>query len=94
MPIYEYQCTQCGRIYEVFQNFKDEPLKKCKDCLGEVTKLISNCSFQLKGTGWYVTDYARKEEGKDKAESKTEEKKSSDNNTSIKTEPAHSKTNE
>ncbi len=93
MPIYEYQCTQCGKIYEVFQSAKDEPLKKCKDCLGEVTKLISNCSFQLKGTGWYVTDYARKEsgkeEGKPKTESKSEEKKPSDTTPSAKTESTH-----
>ena len=91
MPIYEYQCTECGKIYEVFQSAKDEPLKKCKECLGEVTKLISNCSFQLKGTGWYVTDYARKggkEGGKPNTESKSEEKKSSDTATSAKTESA------
>ncbi len=61
LPIYEYQCSQCGQIYEVFQSIKDEAMKKCKLCSGDVTKLISNCSFQLKGTGWYVTDYARKE---------------------------------
>ena len=92
MPIYEYQCTQCGKIYEVFQSAKDEPLKKCKDCLGEVTKLISNCSFQLKGTGWYVTDYARKEggkeDGKSDTQSKSEEKKPAENSTSAKTESA------
>ena len=92
MPIYEYQCTQCGKIYEVFQSAKDKPLKKCKDCLGEVTKLISNCSFQLKGTGWYVTDYARKENGKEEGkpnkESKSEEKKPPENTTSTKTESA------
>jgi putative FmdB family regulatory protein len=92
LPIYEYQCTQCGKIYEVFQSAKDEPLKKCKDCLGEVTKLISNCSFQLKGTGWYVTDYARKESGKEESkankESKLEENKPSDNTSSTKSESA------
>ena len=63
LPIYEYQCTQCGHIYEVFQSAKDEPMRKCEQCLGDVTKLISNCSFQLKGTGWYLTDYARKDAG-------------------------------
>ncbi|MCX5895149.1 MAG: hypothetical protein NTZ51_04865, partial [Proteobacteria bacterium] len=47
----------------MFQSAKDEPMRKCEQCLGDVTKLISNCSFQLKGTGWYLTDYARKDAG-------------------------------
>ncbi len=57
MPIYEYECSNCGKIFEVFQRITEEPLTKCKACKGPVNRLISQCSFQLKGTGWYVTDY-------------------------------------
>lgn len=60
MPIYEYECTQCGKIDEVIQKFSDKPLTKCKRCSGKLHKLISHSSFHLKGTGWYVTDYAGK----------------------------------
>jgi putative FmdB family regulatory protein len=57
MPIYEYECSKCGKNFEVFQRITEEPLTKCKLCEGRVNRLISQCSFQLKGTGWYVTDY-------------------------------------
>ena len=57
MPIYEYECHNCGKVFEVFQRITEEPLAKCRFCDGEVHRLISQCSFQLKGTGWYVTDY-------------------------------------
>ena len=60
MPIYEYECTNCGEIEEVFQKFSDKPLKKCRYCSGKLHKLISQSTFHLKGTGWYVTDYANK----------------------------------
>lgn len=59
MPIYEYQCQKCG-TFETTQKITDKPLGKCPTCKGKVKKLISNTSFQLKGTGWYITDYARK----------------------------------
>ena len=59
MPTYEYQCQKCG-TFETTQKITDKPLSKCPTCKGKVKKLISNTSFQLKGTGWYVTDYARK----------------------------------
>ena len=62
MPIYEYQCQKCG-TFEATQRITDKALNKCPTCKAKVKKLISNTSFQLKGTGWYVTDYARK--GKD-----------------------------
>jgi len=58
MPIYEYECTQCGRVEEALQKFSDKPLVKCHHCSGKLHKLVSQSSFQLKGTGWYVTDYA------------------------------------
>ena len=60
MPLYEYECTQCGQVEEALQKFSDKPLKKCRHCSGSLRKLISNSSFHLKGTGWYVTDYANK----------------------------------
>ncbi len=60
MPIYEYRCSECGKEFEMMQKITDDPLSKCKFCHGNVQKLISNSSFHLKGTGWYVTDYARK----------------------------------
>ena len=60
MPIYEYECTKCGCLEEVYQKFSDKPLTKCKQCSGKLHKLISQSSFHLKGTGWYVTDYANK----------------------------------
>jgi putative FmdB family regulatory protein len=59
MPIYEYDCQKCG-TFETTQKITEKPLSKCPTCKGKVKKLISNTSFQLKGTGWYVTDYARK----------------------------------
>ncbi len=58
MPIYEYQCKTCGQ-FEVMQKITGRPLKRCPTCQSKVTKLISNSSFQLKGSGWYVTDYGR-----------------------------------
>jgi len=60
MPIYEYQCESCGRIEEALQRFSDMPLTKCTSCAGRLHKLISQSAFHLKGTGWYVTDYAGK----------------------------------
>lgn len=60
MPIYEYECTKCGALDEVFQKLSDKPRLKCKHCSGKLHKLISQSSFHLKGTGWYVTDYANK----------------------------------
>jgi len=60
MPIYEYECMECHKIYEIIQKFSEEPLKNCPECGGELKKLISQSSFILKGSGWYVTDYARK----------------------------------
>lgn len=63
MPIYEYACPKCGE-FEVTQRITDAALKKCPTCKStKVKKLISNTSFQLKGSGWYVTDYARKDSG-------------------------------
>ena len=64
MPIYEYQCGKCG-TFEATQRITDKPLTKCPTCKGKVKRLISNTSFQLKGSGWYITDYARKDKSSD-----------------------------
>jgi putative FmdB family regulatory protein len=59
VPIYEYICKKCGHEFEAIQGFSDKPLKKCEKCEGQVRKLVSQSSFHLKGSGWYVTDYAK-----------------------------------
>jgi putative FmdB family regulatory protein len=71
MPIYEYQCEKCG-TFEVTQRITEKPLGRCPTCKGKVKKLISNTSFQLKGTGWYVTDYARKDKSSSEKTAKGE----------------------
>ena len=58
MPIYEYECGKCG-VFEQSQRISEPALTKCPTCRRKVRRLISNTSFQLKGSGWYVTDYAR-----------------------------------
>lgn len=65
MPFYEYECTKCHHHTEVFQKISDKPITKCEKCNGKVKKLISQSSFHLKGSGWYVTDYASKSGGYD-----------------------------
>jgi len=60
MPLYEYQCKKCGHRFEKIQKFSDKPIKKCPDCGGPVEQLISAPAVQFKGSGWYVTDYAKK----------------------------------
>ena len=60
MPIYEYQCSKCGKEFEVFQRMTDPAVTSCKFCQGKVRKLMSLSSFQLKGSGWYATDYGGK----------------------------------
>jgi putative FmdB family regulatory protein len=81
MPIYEYQCQKCNAHVEALQKMGDKPLTKCRKCGGKLEKQWSNTSFQLKGSGWYVTDYAGK-----KGESS--EKKSSSSESTSSTETA------
>ena len=91
MPIYEYQCKNCGHQLEVMQKFSDEPLSICPECdKPELGKLISSSAFHLKGGGWYVTDV--RDKGKhssdtkgntsDKQETKSPETKSDDSSSS------------
>ncbi|MGA8185980.1 MAG: FmdB family zinc ribbon protein [Terriglobia bacterium] len=60
MPLYEYRCEKCGSRIEKIQKFSDPPLATCEKCGGDLTRLLSAPAIQFKGTGWYVTDYARK----------------------------------
>jgi len=73
MPIYEYTCAKCKKHHEIMRKITEKPLTVCPDCGGKMKKMISNTSFVLKGSGWYVTDYADKtrkgaKEAKDKKE--------------------------
>jgi len=88
MPLYEYQCTACGKIEEAIQKFSDAPLTTCKHCSGKLTKLISQSSFRLKGTGWYVTDYSKKSpsgQGKDASSSSSKDEKKTSASSDAKT---------
>ena len=81
MPLYEYQCKKCGHRFEKIQKFSAKPVKKCPECGGPVEQTISAPAVQFKGSGWYVTDYARKSQtasdsgNKESKETKKEEKK-------------------
>jgi putative FmdB family regulatory protein len=76
MPLYEYSCNTCGETFEVRQKFSDPPLKVHEGCGGEVERLLSPPALQFKGSGWYVTDYARNGTAKSSegSESKSESK--------------------
>jgi putative FmdB family regulatory protein len=89
MPIYEYECDKCGEHLEVLQRMDEKPLSRCTKCKGKVHKVVSRSSFQLKGSGWYVTDYAKKKAGETgaKSESKKSETKAETKTESKKPEP-------
>ena len=63
MPLYEYECESCGGTFEVIQKFSDHSVETCRTCGGKVRRLLSAPAIQFKGTGWYITDYARKGQG-------------------------------
>lgn len=84
MPIYEYACTKCGHQLEVMQKISDKPLTRCPECRGKLEKMFSQTSFQLKGAGWYVTDYSQKKSGKTEKKADT----ATDTKPEKKTEPA------
>jgi putative FmdB family regulatory protein len=78
MPIYEYVCQKCGQHLEIMQKMSDKPLTKCSQCKGKLEKIFSQTSFQLKGAGWYVSDYtsrAKTEKGEKSEKSEKGEKK-------------------
>ena len=61
MPLYEYECAACGNRFELIRKFSDEPVEVCPKCgKNDVQKLLSSPAIQFKGTGWYITDYAKK----------------------------------
>jgi putative FmdB family regulatory protein len=88
MPLYEYQCEACGHRFERIVKFSDPPIETCPSCGGRVHKQVSSPACQFKGTGWYITDYAKKDsgsgdkdkdhdKGKDKGDAKTDAKSES-----------------
>ena len=87
MPIYEYRCHDCNHEFERMQKFSDPPVAACPACEGSVQKLISRSAFHLKGSGWYVTDYARNGGQKsDSTEKSGSEKTTAEKNTSDKSD--------
>jgi putative FmdB family regulatory protein len=88
MPIYEYRCQGCGEKFEVIQKFSDEPLVTHESCGGKVERLIGSPALQFKGSGWYITDYA-KSGGKDP--SKTPAASGAGESKSSESKPAESK---
>jgi putative FmdB family regulatory protein len=78
VPIYEYRCTKCGHRFEAIQKVSDAHLSKCEKCKGKTERLISSPAIQFKGSGWYITDYARKgqSDSKGSSESSSSEKTS------------------
>ncbi|MEZ5352072.1 MAG: FmdB family zinc ribbon protein [Bryobacteraceae bacterium] len=95
MPLYEYRCEKCGSLFEVIQKFADEPLTEHAGCGGAVERLLSAPALQFKGTGWYITDYAKsgsggggekKGSGGEKSESKSSEGSKSETKSETKTE--------
>ena len=90
MRLYEYACDRCGKRFEIRQKFSDEPLTTHENCGGKVERLLSAPALQFKGTGWYVTDYARNNGGSSNGSSKAEAK--TDSKTEAKTETKTSDT--
>jgi putative FmdB family regulatory protein len=86
MPIYRYVCEKCGARTEVIQKVNDAPLKRCRTCRGKLEKDVSRTSFQLKGGGWYLTDYSRKSAtaSSDKSEKSTSTKSENPSSTDSK----------
>ena len=76
MPLYEYECAKDGR-FELIRKFSDPPVSVCPTCGHKVEKLFSSPAFQFKGTGWYVTDYAKKDNGSSKESKEAKESKES-----------------
>jgi putative FmdB family regulatory protein len=74
MPLYEYECDACGSVFEVMQKFSDEPLAVHESCGGRVHRLLSAPALQFKGSGWYITDYARGGKSSESNGTKTESK--------------------
>ena len=90
MPIYEYKCEKCGDVFDVQQKFSDEPLTRHEGCGGSVERLISAPALQFKGSGWYITDYARGSNGGSKGTDKAEKKSDTKVESKSESKPAES----
>jgi putative FmdB family regulatory protein len=84
MPLYEYECDACAKRFERIQKFSDPPPEACPSCGGAVRKLLSSPAIQFKGSGWYITDYAKKTGGDGAKDSKGTASKDSDSGTGAK----------
>ena len=78
MPLYEYKCKKCGHQFEKIQKYSDRMVKKCPDCGGRVEQTITAPAVQFKGTGWYVTDYAKKSGGLSSSDGGSKDSKKED----------------
>lgn len=88
MPIYEYECSECGRIDEVVQKMSDKPLVECRHCSGRVNKLMSQSAFHLKGGGWYADSYGAKSSTGSTMSKPANDKKETKTDTTTKTKSA------
>jgi len=92
MPLYEYECESCGKRFEKIQKFSDPPIDVCPNCgKGPVKKLFSSPAIQFKGSGWYITDYAKKSStpgGKESRESKESKETKESTSTTTESKPA------
>ena len=84
MPIYEYQCLKCGQRTERIERLKGPHLKNCPHCKGKVERVIASSAIQFKGSGWYVTDYARKSAGGDGAKTEKPDTKQAGETSAVK----------
>ena len=78
MPLYEYECEACAHRFERIQKFSDPPVDTCPSCGGQVKKLLSSPAIQFKGSGWYITDYAKKGGGAKESTESTGKKDAAD----------------
>ncbi len=88
MPLYEYECQKCGRQLEVIQKFSDDPLDECSECGGRLERLLSAPAIQFKGSGWYITDYARKTNGEKSAKESPGKEAAAKDSSSAESKPA------
>ena len=88
MPLYEYQCESCQKRFEKIQKFSDPLVEICPSCGGRVNKLLSSPAIQFKGTGWYITDYAKKSSTDSSSKTSTGSSSSGSSDTSSTTTPA------
>lgn len=90
MPLYEYQCEACNHRFERIQKFSDPPVETCPSCGGKVRKLLSSPAIQFKGSGWYITDYAKKSGSTDSGSSSSSSGSDSKSESASKTDSSTS----